>query len=68
MIKILRYTEYLYAIVAVFSLYRIFTDWGTDRSKAYFFIFFAIVSTGMFLFRRNYRKKFEQRQKDKDSQ
>ncbi|ASV30649.1 hypothetical protein [Maribacter cobaltidurans] len=64
MIRILRYTEYLYVIVAAFSIYRIFTDWNTDRSMAYFFIFFAVVSIGMFLFRRNYRKKFEQRQKD----
>lgn len=68
MIKILRYTEYLYAIVAVFSLYRIFTDWDTDRSMAQIFIFFAIISTGMFFFRRNYRKKFEQRQKDNENQ
>lgn len=68
MIRILRYTEYLYAIVAVFSLYRIFTDWNADRSMAYIFIFFAIISTGMFVFRRNYRKKFEQRQKDNDNQ
>lgn len=64
MIKILKYTEYLYIIVAVFSIYRIFTDWNTERTMAYFFIFFAIVSIGMFLFRRNYRKKFEQRQRD----
>lgn len=64
MIKILRYTEYLYIIVALFSIYRIFTDWNTDRSMAYMFLFFAVVSIGMFLFRRNYRKKFEQRQRD----
>jgi len=64
MIKILRYTEYLYVIVAGFSIYRIITDWNTERSMAYFFIFFAIVSIGMFLFRRNYRKKFEQRKRD----
>nr|WP_289645038.1 hypothetical protein [Maribacter aestuarii] len=64
MIKILRYTEYLYLIVAVFSIYRIFTDWNTDRNSAYLFIFFAVISTAMFFFRRTYRKKFEQRQKD----
>lgn len=64
MIKILRYTEYLYVVVAVFSIYRVYTDWNTDRSMAYIFIFFAVVSIGMFLFRRNYRKKFEQRSKD----
>jgi len=64
MIKILRYTEYLYIVVAVFSLYRIFTDWNTDRNMAYFFIFFAVVSIAMFLFRRNYRKKFEARKRE----
>jgi preprotein translocase subunit SecG len=51
-------------VVAGFSIFRIFTDWNTDRSMAYMFIFFAVVSIGMFLFRRNYRKKFEQRQQD----
>ncbi|MDC6405379.1 MULTISPECIES: hypothetical protein [Maribacter] len=68
MIKILRYTEYVYVVVAVFSIYRVYSDWNTDRSMAYIFIFFAIVSIGMFLFRRNYRKKFEQRAKDNQNQ
>jgi L-asparagine transporter-like permease len=66
MITILRYTEYLYLGVFVFSLYRIFTDWNIDRQSAYLFIFFAVVSIGMFLFRRNYRKKFEQRKRDNE--
>ncbi|MBU2948751.1 hypothetical protein [Zobellia uliginosa] len=64
MIKILRYTEYLYVAVAFFSLYRIFTDWNTNRQSAYIFVFFAVVSIGMFFFRRNYRKKFEQHKQD----
>ncbi len=64
MIKILRYTEYLYLIVCLFSVYRVFTDWSIDKSSAYLFIFFAVVSLGMFFFRRNYRKKFEQRKND----
>jgi len=67
MINILRYTEYLYVIVAGFSIFRIFTDWNTDRSMAYLFMFFAIVSIGMFLFRRSYRKKFEQRKRDNNT-
>jgi len=61
MIKILKYTEYLYLVVCLFSVYRIFTDWNVDRTSAYLFIFFAVVSIGMFFFRRNYRRKFEQR-------
>ncbi len=66
MIKILRYTEYLYLAVFVFSLYRIFTDWNIDRQSAYLFVFFAVVSIGMFFFRRNYRRKFEQRKRDNE--
>lgn len=61
MIKILRYTEYLYLAVAVISLYKIGELWSIDRNQAYIFIFFAVVSIGMFLFRRNYRKRFEKR-------
>ncbi|WP_282162427.1 hypothetical protein [Ulvibacterium marinum] len=64
MIKILRYTEYLYVAVALFSIYRIYTDWNMDRQNAYLFVFFAIVSIAMFFFRRNYRKKFERRNSD----
>ncbi|TDQ33309.1 hypothetical protein [Zeaxanthinibacter enoshimensis] len=65
MIKILRYTEYLYLAVAVVSIYKIFSLWNVDRDGTYIFIFFAVVSVAMFLFRRNYRKKFENRQQDK---
>tara|TARA_R110002051_G_scaffold4043_6_gene21452 strand:- start:24495 stop:24713 length:219 start_codon:yes stop_codon:yes gene_type:complete len=72
MINILRYTEYIYVIVAGFSIYKIFaewnTDWSSEDSKIYFYIFFAVVSLGMFLFRRNYRKKFEQRKRDNKNQ
>lgn len=66
MIKILRYTEYLYLGVAFFSFYRIYTDWGIDQNNAYLFMFFAVVSIGMFIFRRNYRKKFEARQRENE--
>ena len=64
MIKILRYTECLYLAVCFFSLYRIYTDWNSDKQGTYLFVFFAVVSIGMFFFRRNYRKKFEQRKRD----
>ncbi|MBT8264654.1 MAG: hypothetical protein KJN75_04905 [Muriicola sp.] len=64
MIKILRYTEYLYLAVALVSLYKIAELWEADREGTYIFIFFAIVSIGMFLFRRNYRKRFEKRKQD----
>jgi hypothetical protein len=61
MIKILKYTEYLYLAVALVSIYKIITLWEVDPSETYLFIFFALVSIGMFIFRRNYRKRFEKR-------
>lgn len=64
MIKVLRYTEYIYLIVAIIASYRAVTDWNVDRNNAYLFVFFAVVSAGMFLFRRKYRAKFEKRKQD----
>jgi len=64
MIKILRYTEYLYLVVAIISVYKIIELWNINREGTYIFIFFAIVSIGMFIFRRNYRKRFEKRKRD----
>lgn len=64
MIKILRYTEYLYLAVAVISIYQIATLWSISPKETYIYIFFAVVSIAMFAFRRKYRKRFEQRQKD----
>jgi positive regulator of sigma E activity len=63
MMKILRFTEYLYLVVAILSVGKI--------ARIYFyaledditiFVLFGLVSLGMFFFRRNYRKKFENRQ------
>ncbi|NNJ88822.1 MAG: hypothetical protein HKP53_05425 [Eudoraea sp.] len=67
MIKILRFTEYLYLIVAVVSIYKIGELWETNREGTYIFIFFAIVSIAMFIFRRTYRRRFEKRKKDNQS-
>nr|WP_298924449.1 hypothetical protein [uncultured Allomuricauda sp.] len=64
MIKFLKYTEYLYLAVAVISIYKIATLWSVDPKETYIFIFFAVVSIAMFLFRRKYRQRFERRKKD----
>ena len=64
MINILRYTEYVYLVVAFFSLYRMIELWGSESQELYLFLFFFVVSVAMFIFRRNFRKKFEQRNKE----
>jgi positive regulator of sigma E activity len=66
MIRILRYTEYLYLIVAFFAGYRLIELLGTDSQERLIFGFFFVVSVGMFFFRRNYRKKFEKRERESD--
>ncbi|MEK9583577.1 MAG: hypothetical protein VW034_01745 [Flavobacteriaceae bacterium] len=64
MIKLLRYTEYLYLMVAFFSGYRLIELLGTESDERLLFGVFFVVSIGMFFFRRNYRKKFEKREKE----
>lgn len=66
MVKILKYTEYLYLVVAIASVYKIITLWPVAPKESYIFIFFAVVSLAMFLFRRKYRKRFEARKKQND--
>lgn len=67
MIKLFKYTEYLYLAVALLSIYKIITLWSVDITETYIFMFFAAVSVGMFIFRRNYRKKFENRKNNNQS-
>ena len=61
MIKILKYTEYLYLVVAIASIYKILTLWPVNPKDTYISILFAVVSIAMFFFRRRYRKRFEKR-------
>ena len=67
MINILKYTEYIYLIIAIIATYELWQFWNVDRNRAYLFLFFALVSLGMFLFRRRYRKRFERRRDEENS-
>ncbi|MEL6304128.1 MAG: hypothetical protein AAGD88_17410 [Bacteroidota bacterium] len=63
--KYLKYTIYLNLIISVLSAFMAFNLWGVDRNKAYIFVFLAVITLAMFLFRRHYYKKFQER---KDNQ
>ncbi|WP_046756524.1 hypothetical protein [Kordia jejudonensis] len=58
--KILSYTKYLYLIVAILATYKAIQLWNVG-TESYIFIAFAVISLFMFLFRRHYGKKFEER-------
>lgn len=57
--------EYLYIAMALLSVYVTITAWETDRNRAYLFIVFAVVAVLMFFFKRNFRKKIENSNKQK---
>jgi len=59
--KTYKISEILYLVIAGISTYKTITLWGYDQTRAYYFLGFAVLSIFMALFRRHYRKKFNQR-------
>jgi len=59
--KTYKISEVLYWVIAGISLYKTITFWGMEQTRAYYFLGFAVLSIFMALFRRHYRKKFNQR-------
>ncbi|WP_172916095.1 NfeD family protein [Capnocytophaga canimorsus] len=64
--KTLKFFEYAYLGVFVLSVIEIVRYWNhPDKQRFYIFLIFAVVSLGMFFFRRYYRKRFEKRNPNK---
>jgi uncharacterized membrane protein len=61
--KIYRLFEYAYLIVAVFFAYEAINNWNEQPNRAYLFLFFVVIAIFMFFFKRNFRKKMEERNK-----
>lgn len=61
--KVSRIVEYLYLVMAVFFAYETINNWNENPSKAYLFLAFVAISIFMFFFRRNFRKKMDERKK-----
>ena len=54
-------SEIIYWVIALIASYEAFNLWNINPTKAYLFLGFAALSIFMALFRRHFRKKFEQR-------
>ncbi|WP_236642017.1 hypothetical protein [Dokdonia sinensis] len=54
----------MYPIIAILAGIEAYSEWGVNRERAYLFAFFCVFATGMFFFRRHYRKKFEKYKKN----
>ncbi|MCA0132486.1 hypothetical protein [Winogradskyella alexanderae] len=59
--KLLKFFQYAYLVIAVLFLYKGISEWTTDRNSAYISFFFAALAVFMFFFRQRFRKKFEDR-------
>lgn len=62
--KVYRFFEYAYLVIAVFFAYEAINNWSTQRNRAYLFIFFVAVAIFMFFFKRNFRKRIEEQNKN----
>ena len=63
-IKFYRLFEFFYLIIAAFFTYEAFNAWSEERTRAYLFLFFVAMTIFMFFFRRRFRKKMEERNKE----
>ena len=62
--KIYRLFEFAYIFMAILSIYIVVDSWETNRNRAYLFVLFTIVAIFMFFFKRNFRRKIEERKKN----
>lgn len=58
----LKYTSYLYLAFGIYFLYEGYTKWNTNESPVLYLII-GCLAIFMFFFRRNFAKKFEDRNK-----
>jgi len=62
--KLYQIFEYLYIAMAAFSIYLVITNWDTDRNRAYLFLGFTVVFIFMFFFKRKFREKMQDRNRE----
>ncbi len=57
----LKYTQYVYLVAALFFTFKAIEIWNDANDQHFLFIGIAVLSVFMFLFRRKFAKKFEDR-------
>ena len=65
--KIYQFFEYAYIAMAILSVYVAITNWQIDRNRSYLFAVFAVVAVFMYFFKRKFRLKTEERNKNQNS-
>jgi len=57
--KILNFFQYAYLIFAVMFIWKAISTWSEDSGRSYLMLFFAAMAIFMFFFRKRFRKKIE---------
>lgn len=60
--KVSHIFEYLYLGVSALSIYKVVTEWGQPENQTVLFSCFAVVGVFMFIFKRRFRKRMNERQ------
>lgn len=61
--KLLQFFQYVYLFFAVMFIYDAFSNWG-DGNRPFISLLLAALAIFMFFFRRNFRKKFDDRNRN----
>jgi len=59
-----KFIEYAYLIIAVFLMVETFLNWKTEPQKAYLYLAFALLAIFMYFFKKNFRKRMNNRNKE----
>ena len=65
MTKYFKFFEIAYLVIAIVFAVETVLRWNSDRPKAYIFLFFSVLAVFMYFFRKKYRKRFENQDKNK---
>ena len=67
MVKYLKFSEFAYLGLILFSWYMAYKRWDIDRNNAYIFLFFSVLLIILYYFKRRFRINYENRRKNNDN-
>lgn len=56
--------EYGYLIIAIVFFVETVLKWNDDRERAYLLLFFGVLAVGLYFFRKRFRKRIADRNKN----
>lgn len=60
-----KFIEYGYLIIAIFLMVETVLNWNPQPQKAYIYLAFSLLAIFMYFFKKNFRKKMNNRNKER---